>query len=381
MTRGKGHSAPNRFAQAASAPRAAGSPQPRPTIGQIRAIDRDAVRQFNDNSVYLPNPSADAPFDRHNPQTYEQKVYGLGLAPNIPQHFWQLIKGDAGAASSVYRVSELFQRLSDAGERSAGTPYSKAIQLATMRSSDQRPRYFHTSLFSVGRVIWNPDPAGITPLPTDQITRFAAGIPAGTTSVSGNTQFGVPQYGTSQFRIMVADESGQRFVDVDVIGTRSMNFYGFGVTVFALIKEDGYEIDRQRDDNPPLGNGLIDQSVVGARIVPIRRNETKNPNNRTVSIISPAGPAQDTVLPIPPGALRVQGYVDTPGVVSGTVFFAAQDPLDPVSKDGIQGVIDFPAAPGARTDIYDIPNSNSIVIENLGGDPSRVWTFVFEVTS
>jgi len=179
---------------------------------------------------------------------------------------------------------------------------------------------------------------------------------------------------------MVADESGQRFVDVDVLGTRSMNLYGFGVTVFALIKEDGYEIDRQRDDNPALGPGLLDQSIVGSRIVPIRSNQTQNPCNRTVSIINPAGNFPDTILPIPPGARRVQGYTDVPGADNVRVYFAAIDPLDQTSKDGIQGTIDFPPTPSARTDIYDIPNSNAIVIENTVGRPSRRWTFVFEVT-
>src|SRR5690606_27017691 len=205
---------------------------------------------------------------------------GLGLSPNIPKHFWQLLRGDAGPGSSIYRVAEIFQLLGFQGIRAAATPYSKAIELATMRSTDQRPRYFHTSLFSVGRIFQSS--VAIQPLSTDEVKRFASGIPAGTPSITGNTQFGVPQFGTSQFRIMVHDESGQRFTDVDVIGTRSMNLYGFGVTVFALIKEDGYEIDRQRNDQIPLGPGILDQSLVGARIIPIQRNDTKNVNNRTV---------------------------------------------------------------------------------------------------
>lgn len=381
MTRKKGRSTSNRFVQAA-AQGAAGSSQPRLTIGQVRAIDRAGVKQFNDNAVYLPNPSVEAPFDRHIPQSYEQKVLGLGLAPNIPQHFWQLIRGDAGPGSSSYRIAELFQQLGASGERSAGTPYSKAIQIATMKSADQRPRYFHASLFSVGRVFQDETPGGVGPLPTDQITRFAAGIPAGTASVSGNTQFGVPQFSTTQFRIMVFDESGQRFVDVDVLGTRSMNLYGFGVTVFALIKEDGYEVDRQRDDNPPLGPGTLDQALVGARIIPIRSNETKNINNRTVTIRNPGPGFPPTIVPIPPGARRVQGYADPAGADLVPVFFSTVDPLNSTSSiDGNQGVINFPVLPGARTDIYDIPNSNAIVILNPAGQPSRSWQFVFEVTS
>ena len=184
---------------------------------------------------------------------------------------------------------------------------------------------------------------------------------------------------------MVFDESGQRFVDVDVLGTRSMNLYGFGVTVFALIKEDGYEIDRQRDDNALLGPGILDQSVVGARIVPIRSNDTKNINNRTVTIISPPAPAPPTIIPIPPGAKRVQGYTEPPGADGQRVFFATIDPLNPgppgAAIETIQGNVDFPPTPGARTDIYEVANSNAIVILNEGPQPGRAWQFVFEVTS
>lgn len=383
MTRGKG-SASNRFAQPAPAPRAVGSLH-RPTIGDIRTLQRAQGRHLNDPAVYLPNPSAEAPFDRHRPQTYESKVYGLGLAPNIPQHFWQLIKGDSGAGSSGYRVAEIFQELAPINERTAATPYSKAIQLATMKSTDQRPRYFHASLFSVGRVFRNETPGGTGPLPFSEIERFASGIPAGTPSVAGNTQFGVPQFSTTQFRIMVFDESGQRFVDVDVIGTRSMSVYGFGVTVFALIKQEGYEIDRQRDDNRFLGPGILDQGVIGARIIPIRSNDTKNISNRTVTITNPGGAGgarPPTVVPIPPGARSVQGYVDVVGADAIPVYFATVDPLNSTSSiDGNQGVINFPPSPGARTDIYSIPNSNAIVIENPINSPFRLWSFVFEVTS
>ena len=354
-------------------------PQPL-TLEAVRNIERSNIKTLNDNSVYLSNPVTGALFDRRSPQAYEQKVYGLGLAPNIPKHFWQLIKGDSGAGSSIYRVAELFQELAPLGERTAATPYSKAIELATLRSTDGRPRYFHTSLFSVGQVFISN--AATVPRSLNEATRFAAGIPSGTPSITGNTQLGIPQFGTTQFRIMVHDESGQRFVDVDVLGTRSMNLYGFGVTVFALIKEDGYEIDRRRVDNPPLGPGILDQSVVGARIIPIKRNDTKNINNRTVSIISPAGRENVTVLPIPPGARTVQGYTNAAGADAVLVFFATIDPLDPTAGAvvGTQGVINFPPAPLTHTDKYNVPNANSIVLINIADEPLRGWIFVFEVT-
>lgn len=371
MTRGK----LNRFAKTGTH----GVSGSRLSIEDQRNLERLDSSRFDDNSVYLPNPTEDASFDRHGPQTYEQKISGLGLAPNIPKHFWQLIKGDSGAGSSIYRIAEIFQELGSLRNRTAATPYNKMIQLATMRSTDHRPRYFHASLFSVGRVFRSSAP--VAPFSTSEVVRFASGIPAGTPSVVGNTQFGVPQFGTSQFRIMVHDESGQRFVDVDVVGTRSLNLYGFGVTVFALIKDNGYEIDRQRNDNPNLGPGILDQSLIGARIIPIRSNETQNPNNRTVSILSPAGPADPTVLPIPTGARKVQGYTTAAGADAVTIFFATVDPLNSAASIlGNQGIINFLPIPILRTAIYDIPNSNAIVILNTEGQPSRQWIFTFEVT-
>lgn len=365
--------AKSRFAQLA-----AGNPRIPANTQSLRNMERSEVAKFNKNDVYLPNPMGDAPFDKRTPQSYEQKIYGLGLGPNIPQHFWQLIKGDSGAGSSVYRRAELFQLLAPTGDRTSETPYSKAIQIATMRSTDQRPRYFHASLFSVGRQIASAVP--LEPLPENEIYRFAPGIPAGTASVSGSTQFGVPQFSNTQFRVMIHDESGQRFFDTDVLGTRSINAYAFGMTVFALIKEDGYEIDRQRDDNPALGPGLIDQSVVGARIIPIRTNETQNVDNRTVGIVTPMGPSDPVVVPIPPGARRVQGYLEPPAVGPQTAFFATVDPLDPAfAVIGTQGAIDIPTL-ASSTDIYDIPNSNAIVIVPSAGDPGHRYNFVFEVT-
>jgi hypothetical protein len=344
----------------------------------LRDLQRSEVSRFNQNGVYLPNPSRDAPIDRHRPQAYDQKVKGLGLAPNVPKHFWQLLKGDAGSGSSSYRTTELFQLLAPTGGRTAATPYSKAVEIMALKSSDQRARYFHASLFSVGRVF--AVGAAVPPFSLDEVTRFAAGIPAGTPSVSGSTQFGVPQFSTTTFRIMVFDESGQRFVDVDVEGTRSMSLYGFGVTVFALIKDGGYTVDRQSNNNPLLGPGLVDQSVVGARIIPIRSNETKNINNRTVTIRVPGIPAGSASVPIPPGARTVQVFALTPTPPAVLMSFATIDPLDTGNPTiGSQGLLVFKSAVSGSSDVYRVPNSNAILITPLNAFTSFI-TFVFEVT-
>lgn len=352
------------------------------SIGELRDSQRAELARFDSSSVYLPNPTASAPIDKMEPLSYEQKVQALGLQPNLKSNRWIQATGDAGAGSSVYRVAEILQNLADDGDRASATPYSKAIALATCRSADNRPKYFQANLFSVGRLFYE---ATQGPLPTSEITRFASGIPAGTPSISGRVQFGVPQFSTTQFRIMVSDESGQRFVDADVCGTRTFNLYGFGVTVFALIKEDGYEIDRQSDNNPVLGPGLLDQSVIGSRVIPISANATASPANRTVTMTTNSG---DRVsVPIPTGARRVQGYVNIPNPEADaiTVNFSMEDPLNipPIGVGvfgGRQGKIDFSDGALNRTSIYDVPNANCIVIEHPGvGGFRREWVFVFEV--
>ncbi len=360
----------NRFSLAAS----------RPSVGQIRNAQRAEVSRFNDPRVTLPNPTAQAPFDRTEPQPYESKTRALGLAPNVPKHFWQLLKGDAGPGSSVFRRASLFQLLAAPGERVSSTPFIKPIQIATMRSSDQRPRYFQVSLFSVGRIFEAGFP--ITPAPNEQITRFAPGIPQTVIPVVGNVARGVPLVSTTKFRIMVADESGQRFFDVDVIGSRTVNVYAFGVTVFALIKDEGYEIDRQTDTNPAL-NGMVDQSIIGARIIPIRSNQTQNPNNRTVTISHPGGAVRNLVLvPIPPGAKTVQVRCLDGALAfrTYTVSFIDADPLSPGASGAVggQGIID-PDPAKAASSIYRIPNSNLISFANNVPAPS-LWSIVFEET-
>ena len=125
----------------------------RPTIGQIRDGERRSLSNLHNPNVALPNPTATPPLDRMRNQQYETKVRSLGLAPNYPQHFYELLKGDSGAGSSIFRRATLFQRLAETGDRVAETPYSKAIQIATMKSTDQRPRYWQVSLLGVGRVI------------------------------------------------------------------------------------------------------------------------------------------------------------------------------------------------------------------------------------
>lgn len=372
----KGQTGQSRFAQASSAN---GAIATRPTTGQIRNAQRAELSRFNDPRVALPNPTARAPFDRTQPQPYESKVRALGLAPNAPKHFWQLLKGDSGAGSSVFRRVTLFQQLAVSGARVASTPYSKAIQVATMRSTDQRPRYFQVSLFSTGRVIETDVPIG--PLPDDEILRFSPGIPQDFVPIAGfDVARGVPLISTTKFRIMVHDESGQRFFDVDVVGTKSLNLYAWGVTVFALIKEEGYEVDRQGAGQEQF-NGMLDQAIAGARIIPIRSNFTQNVNHRTVSVFIPPEIGV-SIIPIPPGSKTVQAFC-ADGAVRYLEFSVLFGDIDPVNS-GVSGAIgtlgSIDPEPGRGTSsIYRIPDSNAIFIVRIAPNPA-IFTFVFEET-
>jgi hypothetical protein len=310
-------------------------------------------------------------------QPYEAKVRSLGLAPNIPKHFWQLLKGDAGAGSSIFRRATLFQQLAAPGARTAATMYSKAIQLATMRAKDQRPRYWQVSLLGIGRVIETNVPIG--PVPDDEILRTAPGVAQGEPTVFPVAR-GVPLISTTKFRIMVHDESGQRYFDVDCMGTRSLNLYGWGVTVFALIKEEGYEVDRQGPEQEQFV-GMLDQAIVGARVLPIRSNFTQNPQNRTVTV-SLQPPDQAIVIPIPPGSKRVQMFC-LDGAARFLEIAAFMQNIDPINS-GASGSVGnmgrlLPELGKASTPILRVADANTITLVRIT-DNSSLWTLVFEET-
>lgn len=378
MNRGRG--APiGRFAKVAAA-QADNALQPRSAIGEIRNRQRAEVVSFNQNDVRLRNPARTPDFDRHAPQSYLQKIQGLGLAPNYPRAFTDLVYGDAGPSGSYFRRTEIFHVLAPPNERVASFPYNKAIAIATLRSSDGRPRYFHTSLFCVGNEYQTVPVGTIQPVSEDTVLRFASGIPTSAPLPPGFLSFGVPLIGTVKFRILVEDESGGRFVDADVIGTRSLNLYGFAVTVFVLIKDSGYEIDRQVEQ-PGLGPGFIEQTVVAARIVSLMRNDRKNHDNRTITIAHPGGDVDYNVA-IPPGAQRVQIY-SIDGIAPLPTYFFSFRTSSLYAPEGTvntnAGSINF--NPGqSRTSIYDIPNANIIRV-NAVGAPASLFSFTFEVTS
>lgn len=357
----------------------------KPNIGNLRKYERREVASYNDNRASLPNPNVEPPFDRHAPIARDQKALAFGLGRD-PQRLGNLVAGDAGAGDTFYRQIHAFFSL-DQGGRVGAANFVKALPIATVRAANNKPMYWHISVYGIG-VRRTREVAPISPL-TDsemrslQFEEYFVESPPGT-FVPLSPRF-VPSVNTSQVRVMIHDESGQRFFDADVIGNRSFSVYGWGATVFLLVKENGYEVNAQNPAaNPALSGGSsgVEDDLIGGRIVGIFNNRTESVQNRTLSItIDPSQfPGQPRIIPIPPGARTVQ------------IFSTAQPPLDalwrlqfwygraPSATRSDVGDIDW--NPGqSRTQIVQIPNAPSIAIDPSAAPipPTASFSLVFEV--
>ncbi|MHC4433707.1 MAG: hypothetical protein ACYTBS_17850 [Planctomycetota bacterium] len=326
-------------------------PDGRPNISQVRNLEREMVSRFNDPRVMLPNPTADAPFDRTEPLDRIAKNEALGFQVQ-PDRIIDLPPGDAGAGKSVYRRTHVFARLnaSTAPEAPvAGNPYDKAIGMATYVSSDCRPRFWHISFFGIGvqRVANNN---ALLPLSNDEI--LSEQLEPITNNIFPTRRF-IPAISQMKGRIMAFDESGQRFYDVDVMGNRSLDIYAWGVTAFILApgnfyegrpEQAAYEVSTQNGGLPTpqtAFEGLVEDSIIGVRIVPIVINSTQNTENRTITVVTPARP-EDTRIPIPPGTLRVQVicHEDPTIAATYTIRFDAGDDGTFLGRSDL-GIIDI----------------------------------------
>jgi len=355
----------------------------------MRNAERASVQRFNDNGVYLPNPDAQPVYDKHKPIPSDQKALAFGMEPISPKRLWQLPYGDAGAGQSVYRRVQVFYPLNNPDEGVLGDnripefPYSEAVAVATNRSADQKPSYFHVSVYGIGvRRNGRQEPA-LQPIPQAEILQrqfeqiFVA---AGATAIPLTPRF-IPSVPSCQARVMVHDESGQRFFDVDVLGNRSLSVYGWGVTVFVLIKRPGFEFDEQNPQVNSVQASGYEDDIIGARIVPIFTNKTESVQNRTISItIDPAEfVGLPRIIPVPPGSRKVQIFSNNPDP-AGAGFQAEflYGRIDPAIRSDV-GTIDFIAGQ-SKTDIISIPNAPSIAIRprnNLA--PLTGFSLVFEV--
>ena len=230
-------------------------------------------------------------------------------------------------------------------------------------------------MFATGRPIANI--INGRPIPDDKLLEFSAGVPSNFPTPGSDVARGVPIIPSVKFRVQVFDESGQRYFDVDCIGTRTFNLYGWGVTVFVLVKENGYEVSDSLEPEQLTGV-LLEQAVVGSRVLPIRTNFTENPQNRTVSVLV----ADRIKVPIPPGAKEVQVF-STNGPASfanSEIVFAVEDPINPALSPTIVGRTGFiENIPGtAYSAVHRIPNANLIEVRRQNpGLPPDGWSFVF----
>ena len=362
----------------------------RPTVGEIRNLQRTDVKRFNDNRVSLPNPAAAPAYDRHAPIPSTQKALAFGMEPTSPKRLFELPKGDAGAGQTVYRKIHAFYSLAQPGDfaRVGASNYTKALPIITMRSANQNPKYWHISLYGIGvRRIANN--AGLEPLTQSEIRSqqfeayFVETAPGVFTELTPRF---VPSVCTAQARIMVHDESGQRFFDADIIGNRSFSVYGWGATVFLMVKPDGYEVDAQNPDSivPLTGNDAgVEDDCVGGRIVGIFTNRTESIQNRSLSItIDPSnfGAAEvRRIVPIPPGSRRVQIISTDPLADTRWLLEFWYGRCSSVTRSDV-GRIQFNAGQ-SRTSIVEIPNAASISITptNPPATPITSFSLVFEV--
>jgi len=364
------------------------------SIGDIRQAQRDEVRQYRNKDVYLPNPSETPIIDKRRSLSKRSKRHALGMR-QTPERLFELVVGDAGAGQTVYRKIHAFYQLAEPPvalpNRLSRSPYSTALAIATERSLTQNPKYWHVSVYGIG--VRRPSIVGgppLAPLSDAEVTSrqfiaYQVEFPAGV-FVNISPAF-VPSVPTAQVRIMVHDESGQRFFDADVIGSRSFSLYGFGVTVFLLVKPGGYEVDAQNPGSviPFTGNGLgVEDDLVGARIVGLFSNRSNSVQNRSLSItVNPADFAgvAPRIVPIPPGARTVQIFSHDPlPAVDWLLQFWYGGASSAGGSRPDVGIIDWEPVGLARTSIITIPNAPSIAITPTNPlAAARSFSLVFEV--
>ena len=350
----------------------------------IRDMERAVVRDYNRTGVALPNPDRGAPFDRHLPISSDDKARAFGMEPISPKRLFDLPWGDAGCGQTMYRLVQVLFPMGT-GAKASELNYSSSIAAITNRSSTQTARYFHVSVFGTGvRRASVPgaltgEPLSISQIRSSQFEQVylndAAQTPLGPRYI--------PSVCTCQARAMIHDESGQRFVDFDVIGNRSVNFYAWGVTLFILVKPEGYEVDAQNPGEPlPFNEYGYENDAVGCRVLPVLSNITENPQNRTVSVS--INGAVDVgvrrIVPIPPGARMLQIFSNepNPGAVPWECeFWMGRSNSSALANPGL-GVIDW-VPNESKTEIVTIPNASAVAIRPLAATVETGFSLVFEV--
>lgn len=335
----------------------------------------------NNPHCYLPNddPNAMPMVDRGAPITSYEKAVRLGFQPQ-PSTLGFMARGDAATGQTMFRRTQLFARMDDPATSSvAGVPFVNSIGLATQASSDTRPRLWHVSVFGIGRYRFD-NAVAQAPLTESEIVGDgfigATGAGLGSSAVPY-----IPRITNFQARAMIHDESGQRFYDFDVIGTRSFDVFAYSVTIFVLTPAGGYEVNRQNPGGNPSSLGLVQDAIVGARIVPVSFEAPARKNQRTESVaITATAPSTITQVPIPPGARTVQliNHGRVAASANYNITFDAGAPAGSLVASNM-GVI-IPNAATFRTEVpIGIPNATAIRFEEGAGAASTSFSLIYEI--
>lgn len=292
-----------------------------------------------------------------------------------PYNINDIAPGDAAAGLSRYRRGKFFTQLATID--SEGAPvvsaaelvWNRAIGIATDRSSDMRPRFFHVSFFGNGVIREVPFGSTVSPLSPAEIQ---------SASNAG------PSISLLRGRVLIQDESGGRFFDVDTMGTRSFSIYAFAVTVFILLPQApdgtqlGQEVDQQDPGQTLIGTpGTVEDAYCSARVIPVFQNATQIVDNITRTVQVPADGTN--FIEIPPGTTRVQirsSFDRTAVPADYSIGFSIAPTLTAANAMGQIFMI-----PGTvETDTIEVPNSKFIVFIDSPLEPlERNWIVTFIV--
>ena len=348
---------------------------------------RDPQMQVvNQPGCDIPNPDAEPTFDRTRPYPPGVAAERLGFQ-NQEGRLFDLPRGDSGAGQTSFRRIQTFERLDDEVNTTVcGNVAFRPLPIATQRSSDQRLRFWHVSIFGTGVIEELVAPR--SPLAESEIMETSGFVGVESSALLGVTSSLVPfipRISLSTLRVMIHDESGQRFWDTDCIGTRSFDVYAWSVAVFALVPVQGYEVTTGSLLKDPNNNaqltGLVQDSIIAARVVPIALNTTNNIDQRTICVGLNGSVGTSATVPIPPGAKTVT-IINHGRVASEQLYridFDAGGPRGTAATTAMGAIILDPVT--FRTPPINIPNSTKISFQPVGGAAATSFSLVFDITS
>lgn len=324
--------------------------------------------------VYLNNPEMDAPIDRGQIQNPRMRQNGFGFELR-PGNVNDVAVGDSAPGVSYFRRAQFFVntgRIGGTNLQAASLQYDIPVAIATARSMDTRPRFWHISFFGIS---------------VDRFLSGEGGPPLNEYEIAtqGNR---FPTSTVLKGRIQVHDESGSRFFDLNIHGTASMSFYGFGATTYILLPSAvidgervalGYEVDAQNPAGIDFA-GAVEDTLATGRILGLTQNDTKLTDFVTRSVSVPSGEFRS--IRIPPGARTVRLQTTTrhpPGFVTDAdygIYF--QTERGDRGAAVILGRIEL--LPGQfNTPTLEVPNATYIAFDDNQDLGDVDWVAVFEV--